>query len=85
MDLFHVPSAVPPLPGEHKTFVLVWLQLFTNLASLLNQGYPPAVNNSRGQLAAQSVVVPVAKLTGGGANGSLTFTNGILTAVQDPT
>lgn len=30
-------------------------------------------------------VVPVAKLTGGGTNGSLTFTNGILTSKVDPT
>jgi len=32
-----------------------------------------------------SATVTLAKLTGGGANGSLTFTNGLLTAKTDPT
>lgn len=32
-----------------------------------------------------TTTVPLAKLTGGGSNGSLTFTNGILTAKSDPT
>lgn len=32
-----------------------------------------------------SATVPLAKLTGGGANGSLTFLNGLLTARVDPT
>lgn len=32
-----------------------------------------------------SVTVPLAKLTGAGVNGSITFTNGVLTARVDPT
>jgi hypothetical protein len=32
-----------------------------------------------------TVTVPLAKITGGGTDGSLTFTNGILTAVTQPT
>lgn len=32
-----------------------------------------------------SGTVPLAKLTGGGSNGSLTFVNGMLTAKTDPT
>ena len=32
-----------------------------------------------------TVTVPVAKLTGGGSNGSLTYKNGILTAAVPPT
>lgn len=32
-----------------------------------------------------TTTVPLAKLTGGGSNGSLTFVNGILTAKVDPT
>lgn len=33
----------------------------------------------------QTTVVPLAKLTGGGANGSLTFVNGILVSATAPT
>jgi hypothetical protein len=62
-----------------------WLQLLTNKANLLNQGVPQAAQNARGVMAPQSVTIPVAKLTTGGAAGSLTFTNGILTAYLDPT
>lgn len=36
------------------------------------------------QNAGLSVTVSLAKLTGGGSNGSLTFVNGILTAKVDP-
>lgn len=32
-----------------------------------------------------STTVPLAKITGGGTDGSLTFVNGILTAVTQPT
>jgi hypothetical protein len=85
MSLFHVPSAVAPLPGEVKTFVPVWLQLFVDLTGLLNQGYPAAENLANGVAVARSVTIPVAKLTLGGANGSLTFTNGILTSAVNPT
>jgi hypothetical protein len=62
-----------------------YVQLFTNLFNLLNLGYPPPKNNIQGQAVPQVITVPVAKLTGGGANGSLTFTNGILTAAVAPT
>ena len=85
MSLFHIPSAVPPVNGEAKTMNWVWIQLFTNIASLLNQGFPEATNNSKGQLVPQSIIIPLAKLTGGGTNGSLTFTNGILTKAVPPT
>jgi hypothetical protein len=81
MSLFHVPNQVPITSESHKVSV-IWGQLFTNMANLLNLGYPqPAAESST----PQSVTVPVAKLTSGGVNGALTFTNGILTSVVDPT
>lgn len=85
MSLFHVPSGVPPLLGEVKRFVPAWLQLFIDLINLLDQGYPPSANNAQGQAVAQSVTISIAKLTLGGANGQLTFTNGILTSAVAPT
>lgn len=38
-----------------------------------------------GSLTGQSVTIPLAKLTGGGTNGDLTFTYGILTSYTLPT
>ena len=48
-----------------------WQSFFSSLADALSKGYTGTVT--------------LAKITGGGANGSLTFTNGILTSVVDPT
>lgn len=83
MALFHLPSLISVTNKEKLT--PPWVQLFTNLFNLLNQGYPPSLNNAHGQAVAQSVTIPIAKLTGGGTNGSLTFTNGILTNRVNPT
>lgn len=85
MSLFHVPTILAPLRGDAKMFTTAWLQLFTNLGNLLNRGYPPSLNNAQGQAVAQSTTIPVAKLTPGGADGSFTFTNGILTSAVPPT
>jgi len=82
-ELFHVPSGVPLVQG--KNIAPVWEQLLTNLTSLLNQGYPPAQNNSRGVQVPQSFTLITAALTPTGTQGSLTFTNGILTGVVPPT
>lgn len=84
MPLFHVPSSVP-IVNERKTLSPVWLQLHTNMAALLNQGYPAPQNNVNGQLVPTSATIPLVKLTPGGAAGSLTFTNGILTQAVNPT
>jgi hypothetical protein len=78
MTLLHVPSLIPVTDpsGRHTA---PWLQLWTNLTSLVNKGYPPAALNAAGQSVPQVTTIATAKLTPGGANGSLTFTNGILT------
>lgn len=62
---------------------------FDKLASVVKTAMK-AINQSTyaailKQNAGLSVTVSLAKLTGGGANGSLTFVNGILTAKVDPT
>jgi hypothetical protein len=82
--LFHVPTILHVVDDTKKA-TPGWRQLFTNMANLLNQGYPPAKNAPTGVLVSQSVTIPLAKLTSGGANGSLTLTNGLLTAAVDPT
>lgn len=79
MALFHLPSEIAAVKDD-GTFSTPIKQLLTNLFNLLNQGFPPAKNNPNGQALPQSVVIVTAKLTVGGANGSMTFTNGILTA-----
>lgn len=84
MSLFHVPTVVSAV-DEQRQFHPVWKQLFNDIAGLLNRGVPAATNSATGVSQPQSVVIHLAKLTGGGANGSLTFTNGILTAYQAPT
>ena len=81
--MFHLPSFAKITNQDRLT--PAWIQLFTNLFNLLNKGVPLGLNNDQGQNVPQSVVVPLAKLTGGGTNGSLTFTSGILTAYVVPT
>jgi hypothetical protein len=66
----HVPSSVAMVTPE-RIVQLPWLQFFIDIASLFT--------------AVKTVVVPIGKLTGGGTNGSLTFTNGLLTSYVDPT
>lgn len=79
MGLFHLPTLVKPV-RQDGNLSLPHTQLLTNLFNLLNQGYPPAINNVNNQAMPQSITIATAKLTAGGVNGSLTFTNGILTA-----
>jgi hypothetical protein len=81
---FHIPNFVP-LVTDDKQITAVWKQTFTNLFSLLNVGVPLGKNGSNGQNVPQSATIPIAKLTTGGTNGSLTFTNGILSAYVVPT
>jgi len=48
-----------------------WIDWFTELASALDGGF--------------TGTVPLAKITGGGTDGSLTFRGGLLTSVVQPT
>ena len=78
--LFHFPALLPAVNPETGRHTTPYVQLFTNITGLLNKGYPPSQNNPQGIAVAQSVTIATAKLTLGGTEGSLTFTNGILTA-----
>jgi hypothetical protein len=83
-ELFHVPSMIQHTNPDGRVTV-PWTRLYTNMTKLLNSGYPPPTLVVQGQLVPKSITIPIAKITGGGANGSLTFTNGILTAAVAPT
>jgi hypothetical protein len=72
----HVPSQVKFLNAQGVVSP-PWLQFFTDLASLLNLGYPPP-HIVNGVLVPNSSTIVTAKLTTGGTEGSQRFTNGIL-------
>lgn len=63
--------------------------VFTELADgtrQVDQGWHDwFLDISRTLSSGASTTVPLAKITGGGADGSLTITNGIITAVTQPT
>jgi hypothetical protein len=84
MALLHVPSMTKAVDDQQR-LTNPFMQLLTNICNLLNQGYPPSKNLPSGIGVPQSVTIPVAKLTSGGTNGSMTFTNGLLTAEVPPT
>lgn len=50
-----------------------------------NEYYHITSSQSSSLSSGLSVTVTLAKITGGGTNGSLTFTNGVLTSKVDPT
>lgn len=72
-DLVPPPStgtpAVEDRRGGTMYFTSIWRQWFISLAAIINSS-PTGV----------SVTITTAKLTAGGTNGSMTFTNGILTS-----
>lgn len=84
MSLFHLPT-MTPVTDDNGRLTPPFVQLFTNVINLLNRGYPPPSNLAGGATQPKSVTVPLGKLTTGGTAGSLTFTNGLLTSVVDPT
>ena len=57
--------------GETWVFNAIWYRWFLDVTNLLSKGYTGSVT--------------VAKITGGGTDGTLTFTNGVLTTVVAPT
>lgn len=66
-------------PKERKGFKDTFKQLFSTLISTMNWDRPGLGTPS------SPVVVPLAKLTGGGTNGSLTIVGGLIVARVDPT
>lgn len=67
------PAQQPPLEevGDQQVFSEAWSGWFLAVASALSGGY--------------TGTIPLAKITGGGTDGSLTFTNGLLTGAVAPT
>lgn len=80
------------IPQPDKTTVLVtsdlrasnyWFQWFILLQRVVN--FSGLASNQAQNLPGQTVVITTAKLTPAGVNGSMTFTNGILTAQTQAT
>lgn len=65
------PDRSYKLLSQNSEMELYWYDYFYRQSQSLNLGI--------------SVVITTAKLTGGGVNGSMTFTNGILTAQTQAT
>lgn len=68
------PHTRPPfveLPNGDSQVDQMWHDFFLQLASALSKGV--------------STTVPLARLTGGGADGQLVITNGLITSVTPPT
>jgi hypothetical protein len=59
------------LPDGRYTVDEQWLDFFRSLVDALNSG--------------ATATVPLAKITGGGSDGSLTIINGLITSVTAPT
>ena len=69
-----MPSLRAPVENEVTVSAWPWVQWFNNIVAAVTalQSGP-------------SATVPLAKLTTGGSNGSLTITNGKITAISNPT
>ena len=67
------PHNRPPftLEGDQPIVDQDWFAYFLAISTALNRGV--------------TTTVPLAKITGGGADGSLTIVNGLVTAVITPT
>lgn len=72
------PDKVPDLVDEMKKVSPFWFNWFLKLWTVLN--FSGLASNAAANLPGLSVTIVTAKLTALGANGSMTFTNGILTA-----
>ena len=66
-----VPQATSPLVEQTGGITHAWYLFFLNLWKRTSGGLTGSV--------------PLAKLTGGGTQGSITYTNGLITAVVPPT
>lgn len=74
MSAYRDPPRTSPLfdPTDAEPYINEdWFQWHLDICGALNRGV--------------TTVVPLAKITGGGADGSLTITNGLVTAVTQPT
>ena len=83
MTLASAHAPLTPLLDGQGNVTFTWLKFFQALQQSSTQTLPDIGGQiTVGQLPAVgvSVTIATAKLTGGGANGSMTFTNGLLTA-----
>lgn len=81
---FQPPSNAAPVTTQGSTSLSpYWFNWFLQLWQLLN--FSGLIANQAANKPGITVVITTAKLTGGGANGSMTFTNGILTAQTQAT
>lgn len=70
-----IPQIAEPITGAPVQYFFNWLSALYNDVKALAATSPSGV----------TVTIVTAKLTPGGANGSMTFNNGILTAHTDAT
>lgn len=77
------PDKTAALVFEDRKVSPFWFQWFINLRSIVN--FSGLAANQAANLPGLSVTITTAKLTGAGVNGSMTFTNGILTAQTQAT
>lgn len=82
-EVIRPPStSTPAVAKETGVLTAIWQRWFTDLANYINQSASNAAEVEAGTL---STTITLAKLTGGGTNGSATFTNGLLTSYTPPT
>lgn len=65
------PNRVIPVVDDNRQAHPQWWEWFRTLANMFNQGF--------------TGTVALAKITGGGTDGSLTLVNGVVTAYTAPT
>lgn len=82
---FQQPNQTSPIISDPKigTVSPFWFNWFLQLFQVLN--FSGLIANQAANKPGITVVITTAKLTGAGANGSMTFTNGILTAQTQAT
>lgn len=84
-------NGTPVIPANEPTVTNQWIDSYDASTGLFTRSQP-AFSSISGQIsiaqlpaAGFSGTVPLAKITVGGADGSLTVTNGLITAVVNPT
>lgn len=74
------PRLLPAVTPETGQWNVNWYGWLKRTIATLNGVFAGSIGTT-----AAPIVVPLAKLTGGGADGSVTFINGIATAYTAPT
>lgn len=77
------PEKITPITADGQKVSDFWFRWFLSVYQVLS--FSGLASNQASNLPGINAVITTAKLTGGGANGSMTFTNGILTAQTQAT